>query len=282
MTRRPASVRTRAVQALAQRLLAARPGLALEAGGYAPSPEDTLLPGLAEAAEVEFRGGSGDEWRRKIRAPHSSSALAANVFLPFRVFDRLSELHLPGLGAGFGTLRLEGRVPSGLSRANAPNLDVLLTGERLAVGVESKLIEPLSPHAARFSPRYRDEAVGAWRDGPWFHEMLRLMKAADAYRHLDAAQLVKHAFGLANTFPDARPMLVYLFWEPADPACDPAFTRHRDEVADFAGRVAGGTPGFVALSYPELWTAWRSESPSPWLSAHLNALEARYSARLGD
>ncbi len=43
------------------------------------------------------------------------------------------------------------------------------------------------------------------------------------YRHLDAAQLIKHYLGLPNTFPGRDVTLLYLFWEPADAADFPGF-----------------------------------------------------------
>ena len=83
--------------------------------------------------------------------------------------------------------------------------------------------------------------------------MLRLMDRPDSYVWLDAAQLIKHSFGLARTFSDRLVTLLYLFWEPSNPDASPAFAEHRREIATFAERVAGSTPAFKAVSYPELW-----------------------------
>ena len=38
-----------------------------------------------------------------------------------------------------------------------------------------------------------------------------------------------------------------------DAGLSPLFAKHRREIDAFAERVAGGTPKFEALSYPELW-----------------------------
>src|SRR5690606_26142948 len=98
----------------------------------------------------------------------------------------------------------------------------------------------------------------------------------ESYVWLDAAQLIKHAFGLARAFPDHEVTLLYLYWEPANPEYGPEFARHREEVAAFAERVAGATPAFSAMSYPELWRFWQETEPADWLVRHLSDLRARY------
>ena len=66
------------------------------------------------------------------------------------------------------------------------------------------------------------------------------------YRHLDAAQLIKHAYGLVTEGRRARPasgVLWYIYAEPKKrgnveiPV--PAHILHRAEIADFKSRVAG-------------------------------------------
>lgn len=78
--------------------------------------------------------------------------------------------------------------------------------------------------------------------------MLRLRDRPDKYTWLDAAQLIKHAFGLARSFPDRPVTLLYLFWKPANPTADPEFVAHRDEIEEFRARVAGSSPAFEAMS----------------------------------
>jgi hypothetical protein len=150
-----------------------------------------------------------------------------------------------------------------------------MSSHSTVIGIESKLTEYLGPHKASFSPAYSEQIRDERREQGYFREMLRLMEAPDYYKWLDAAQLIKHGFGLAKTFPDKAVSLCYLYWEPANPESSPAFAEHRAEIAEFADRVAGSTPSFFALSYPELWSSWRPEAP-PWLSRHIDELEARY------
>ena len=96
------------------------------------------------------------------------------------------------------------------------------------------------------------------------------------YRHLDAAQLVKHYLGLRNTFPGRNVTLLYLFWEPTNAADFPEFRRHRDEIATFAESTSVSAVHFIAMSHPELWTEWETLEKPAWLGGHVAYLRARY------
>jgi hypothetical protein len=87
---------------------------------------------------------------------------------------------------------------------------------------------------------------------------------------------VKHAFGIAHTFPGKPTTLIYLFWEPSNAGAYPFFAEHRAEVGRFAASIDGGGPKFVAMSYPELWESWDAPSMPQWLRAHVELLRMRY------
>ena len=87
--------------------------------------------------------------------------------------------------------------------------------------------------------------------------------------------MVKHAFGLAHTYPGQEVTLLYLFWEPGNPDEHSVFLEHRKEIQEFTKRVEGSSPSFSALSYPELWNSWARKAPE-WLGEHLQAIESRY------
>ena|SRR5205823_7171811 len=106
--------------------------------------------------------------------------------------------------------------------------------------------------------------------------MQQLIRDRQTFWWLDAAQLVKHAFGLAYTFPDRPTTLLYLFWEPLNPEAFPVFAEHRAEVARFAALMRGACPQFVSISYPELWTLWEMQPQCDWLPAHISRLRGRY------
>jgi hypothetical protein len=63
-----------------QREWAARTGQTLTDKGYCGCDDDNIYGGLSDSARREFGEGGGQELAGKIRAPHSSSALACNWF----------------------------------------------------------------------------------------------------------------------------------------------------------------------------------------------------------
>jgi hypothetical protein len=254
-----------------------RPDILIDGNGYAPDFRDTLLKMvLPEDFEGDLRAGDGNKLGTKFRATHSSSGLGVNCFAPFR--GRIGDLNLQ-TDDMFDVLKFEQKCPTGLRGGRSPNLDVLFSGPTGVVGVESKLTEYLSRHRAKFSPAYVEQIRDARRDQAYYRELERLLDAPDSYVWLDAAQLIKHAFGLSRTFGHQPVTLLYLFWEPVNPDCSPEFAAHRREIELFAQRVAGSTPRFSAMSYPELWATWRETAPV-WLSRHLDELEARYLIRI--
>ena len=163
-----------------------------------------------------------------------------------------------------------------LSTRACGNLDVLLESPDGVVAIESKCTEHLHRHKAHFKPAYDTEIRDERRNSSWFREMRRLVEDPEAYFWLNAAQLVKHAFGLAYTFRDRPVILLYLFWEPPNSEALPIFAEHRAEVARFAELVSGGGPEFVAMSYPELWRWWDTLLEPEWLPTHVARLRARY------
>jgi hypothetical protein len=74
------------------------------------------------------------------------------------------------------------------------------------------------------------------------------MSGAVSFRHLDAAQLLKHALGLATQHQQEGFGLYYLYY---DVPC-PASAVHSEEVARFAERV-GGELAFQAMTYQDLY-----------------------------
>lgn len=115
----------------------------------------------------------------------------------------------------------------------------------------------------------------------WPFETLRdrLRSGQEGFVHLDAAQLVKHAFGLVT---DARrlgkrPALAYAYAEPKargenEIAAD-TLRAHRDEIHRFCSLVQGAEVQFAAFSYRE----WLSEWPvDPDVKAHGRALAGRF------
>jgi hypothetical protein len=260
--------------ALIGALSATTPNIALDKNGYVSEAAHNLVPGIRLTDfEADLRQGDGNEMEGKFRAAYLSSALGVNNFAPFKT--NVAALSLPRSGP-FTSLQFERKCPHGLAGRRSPNLDILVEGPNGVVAIESKCLEYLSPHSAKFAPAYEREIQDARRQSAWFEEMKHLIQEPHRYRWLDAAQLVKHAFGLAYTFPGRPVTLLYLFWEPSNPDSHPIFAEHRAEIARFKAAIRSDGLSFLAMSYPELWHFWEGNDNR----AHVNRLKARYSARL--
>lgn len=241
-----------------------------------------FLPGVpGEAVLAALRRSPGSELASgKFDSPESSAALVANGFGWF--LERPGALPpLPGVPMGQPeTVEIEAEIRFPWSGGRHPWLDVAITTPTTLVGVESKRYEPFRPgKAVGFSEAYdsRDWGPGMAR----FTAMRRaLTEGRQSYRHLDAVQLVKHAYGLRTQgLKRARgAVLVYLHAAPMawanGKAVDPAaIARHEAEVADFSRQVKGDAVTFVALRWSELLSDWSGRAD---LAPHAAAVTNRF------
>lgn len=223
---------------------------------------DHVLSRLAKAGGNEINSG-------KFASPESSAALAVNTFGWF--IDRPVLLPpFPGLNLDLVAAAVDveycARFP--WTGGRHPWLDAVIETPRHIVGVESKRFEPYRDRkSVSLSPAY-DRPV-------WGNQMTRYEAMRDALRSgdekfelLDAAQLVKHAFGLiTNAARKGKDgVLVYLFAEP--PSLNGrlidfgVFVRHRTEIARFVEFVTGSAIQFHALSYREWLSSWPADPPA--------------------
>ena len=237
-----------------------------------PVLQDGILPGLpADLIRAQYAVAPGNEIESgKFLSPESSAALAANAFGIF--LDKPTAL--PPLPIGDDEewhpisvkLEAENRFP--WSGGRHPWLDVLVELPTAVVGVESKRYEP-------FRNKGKPELSDAYWRPVWGDNMGRFCQVRDDLRsqsllfeRLDAAQLVKHAFGLRTAVhrvsgPEIKiPVLLYLYAEPLSwpdgrPVPPEHISVHRQEVDQFAERVAGDEVRFVGLSYGELLHTWK-------------------------
>jgi hypothetical protein len=235
--------------------------------GYAANWEENLVAGSPlDEIRKDFTEGAGRELGEKFRAAHSSAALAVNTFSPWRTAPR--DLALGGI-AGFRSIRFEERCPTGLG-GTPPHLDLLADGD-LPVAVESKCTEWMQPKTAMFADAY-DRLESSQGDSPWFEEMLGLRQEPRRYMFLDAAQLVKHYFGLSARYPRQEVLLIYLYWEPANHQDWSACFEHRAEANALAAKVEQSDVRLLPLSHRQLWSELeRHSSPD-----HIRYLKARY------
>lgn len=236
-------------------------------------PADALLAALRRSPGNEVDSGKFDN-------PESSSALAVNAFGWF--LERPAALPpLPGVPMGQPEqVEIEAEMRFPWSGGRHPWLDAAVTTATTLVGVESKRYEPFRPgKTVTFSEAYDSRD---WGQGMAAYDRLRaeLTSGRLRFRHLDAVQLVKHAYGLRN---QARKrgkgaVLVYLHAAPAAWASgkpvDPAAIRaHAAEVAGFAARVKGADVVFVPVRWSDLLAQWANV---PALAGHVAAIRARF------
>ncbi|MBL9046426.1 MAG: hypothetical protein JNK34_03815 [Tabrizicola sp.] len=241
-----------------------------------------FLPGVpVDAVVAALKRSPGNELDSgKFSSPESSAALAVNAFGWF--LQQPCKLPpLPGVPMGQPeTVEIEAEMRFPWAGGRHPWLDAAVTTATTLVGVESKRYEPFRPGKTTvFSEAYDSRD---WGPGMARYTAMRqaLTEGRQSYRHLDAAQLVKHAYGLRTQgLKRARgAVLVYLHaapatWASGKPVSPEAITLHEAEVADFARAVKGDAVTFVPLRWSDLLVEWQA---SPALSAHATALTARF------
>ena len=244
------------------------------AGTHALRFADALVPTLAADdiawAHAQLAARAKGELRPaaagtvQAHAAWSSTALTCSAFAAWRT--RPEALTVGGLGP-FADVRLEERllIPHG---GGTPNLDVALeAGAGALIGIESKLTEHLSPKPPRpWRPAYRRPSMAAELRGGWSTTFADLLDGSWTPRHLDAAQLVRHALSLRGAHD-----LVLVYWEPADGDELPETRAHREEVAELLDRIGDAPPRLHALPWSRLLDEWE-----PVLPAHVAALRERY------
>jgi hypothetical protein len=238
-----------------------------------------LLPGVpVERVATALGAAAGQELASgKFGSPESSSALAVNGFGPFLEspgtlppFPCLHDLDWPAL-----TVDIERQMRFPWAGGRHPWLDAAVETATQLIGVESKRFEPFrDSKLANLSPKYSSHH---WDEGmqPWWMMRDHLLAEPAAFRHLDAAQLVKHGYGLVTEAKrrGKSPVLLYLFAEPTEGRAikAQAIADHRSEIARFAGGVTGSTVRFAACS----WREWLTSFP-PSLSDHADRVVARF------
>ena len=257
----------------AKQALWKKSGLSHDANGYVEDRQTNFIPGVtAEMIKDDYHNGDGQEWSRKIRAIHSSAALAANTFGIWK--KQPAELTLLNL-SGFDTLEFEVKCPTGLG-GKPPSLDVLIQSQDTVIGIESKLLEPLKLKKPQFAKSYTRENLPLCEDA-WWSLLLRVHKWSPS--HLDAVQLIKHYLGLRKKFADGKKVfLLCLFWMPLNAVEIREYDQHAKELKEFCTSVQdSGTAQFVAMDYLQLWNSWESNK---LMAEHARLLMNRYCVKI--
>ncbi len=186
--------------------------------------DNLFLPGLpVDAIRSAYLAAPGNEIASgKFASPESSAALVANTFGAF-LTEPATLLALPGTsdcGWPAQSVRLEAIVRFPWAGGRHPCLDVLIVTSTALIGIESKRFEPFrSRESEPMSDAYWRPVFGSGMIG---YERCRngLRDGSLRFARLDAAQLIKHAFGLRTAVHrkkeliGKRPVLLYLYAEP--------------------------------------------------------------------
>lgn len=244
-----------------QRKWAESADLAPDERGYLERVADNLWKPLSPRTKSAFDKGSGSELQdspsrpAKMKALHSSSALAVNFFDSWVDKDASALRQVLDLDYEIASIAFEAQYPTGLT-GNPPNLDValqLVNGNIIAI--ESKFSEWLTPKSrnkAPFKSKYFPEGKGLWQANNLTHSQelaASMSRGNTAFHYLDAAQLLKHALGLATQFGDQF-SLYYAYYDWPGPESE----THRGEIDHFANAV-GSELRFRAISYQTLFVS---------------------------
>lgn len=235
-------------------------------------PEDLVRAALAAAGGKEIESGKFDSLE-------SSAALAVNAFgwfinrpseLP--AFPTLADIDWPAM-----RVDVERQMRFPWRGGRHPWLDAAVETQTHLVGVESKRFEPFrDAKSVSLSDAYDRDVWGA--EMAPFTRMRDGLRAGEVhFVHLDAVQLVKHAFGLVTegNRTGKSPVLLYLYAEPAmrgtSVIAPETLAHHRAEITTFASEVADAAVRFAACSYREWFADWNSD-----VRPHADALLSRF------
>ena len=238
-------------------------------------PKDLILARYQLAAGKELTSG-------KFSSPESSSALVANAFGFFASRPDLLALPEPALEGGEAIrVELEAEMRFPWSGGRHPWLDVVVETKDRLIGIESKRYEPFrGSKLAMLSDAY---GRPVWGEAMKPYEAMRdALRDGRTFVRLDAAQLVKHAFGLRTQAVRAgkTAVLCYLYAEPTKfpggrTIAQAELDLHRHEITQFKADVSDGDceVAFTSFTYADLLKHWQG---LPLLAAHAAAMSARF------
>ncbi len=233
--------------------------------------QEYVISRLSKAAGKELESG-------KFLSPESSSALAVNTFAFFNPFSQKMP-PLPKIENSFPAISVDieyqARFPWRGGRH--PWLDAFVETETNIIGIESKRFEP-------FRDAKKIDISDAYDRHVWGDNMARYKKLRDnlrdrslTFKYLDAAQLLKHAFGMVTEGKrkSKLPILFYIFAEPralqSKVISPEQHLEHRMECNLFKEFVKGDEVRFEYCSYMEWLATWPSE-----LEIHANSIIEKF------
>jgi len=230
---------------------------------YTTTTADNLFKTLNKETKKELEAGDGRELNgktdrpAKIQALHSSSALAINVFDYWRESTDISPITAScGLSRADRELAGEIQFEKKLSIDNrfqySPNLDVVIlpqSGRYIVYAIECKLTEAYSSRAHGGLDHKYLTNEDVWQNLSETQRLAKKLSPNDnLFRHLHAAQLIKHILGLNRRFGHSRYRFLYLWY---DALGEPGYV-HRKEVEEFADVVRSDGVVFHETTYQDV------------------------------
>jgi len=220
--------------------------------------------------EDDMSKGSGSELKGekpKFASIASSSALAVNTFALWKPdknkSENLKRLEIMGM-KDFEHLKFERKFKNGIG--TPPNLDVALTNDSTVLAIECKFLEPFGTKKAEFKNAYIK--TDSRKKSKWNDLKNEIINGKVEFKHLDAAQLIKHFYGIAHDKDNngKEKILMYLYWSPEEKNIkeSKAHKQHMEELELFKKKVNGDEQvKFIAMSYQELWKQWDDNHKTP-------------------
>lgn len=229
------------------------------AKSYVYELQDNLFEPLLPEARREFEAGDGkepisDTNDGRMYAVHSSSALCCNVFHYWRRIGEFSPIaqacRLPSTGIQQIRFEVKHRIADRFERP--PNLDVEIgygeTNRLRASAIECKFGEPFGREHQGLRTAYLQEAH-LWDDLPASRELAIQISPEDhRFKHLHAAQLLKHILGLKSSYGKDGFRLLYLWY--AVPGIEGV--NHAQEIEEFAAIAMGDGITFQSWTYQQV------------------------------
>lgn len=263
-----------------QRQWAKSTGLTPNPSGYLTTIEENLFQPLNEDTKIAFDNGSGLElqdtpsYPAKMKALHSSSALAVNFFDHWIGKNTSALTTALGLNSKIVTIKFEEQFPTGLP-GNPPNLDIVLElANGHIIGIESKFSEWLSKKLAvdsPFKPKYFPEGQDLWANKflPKAQKLAEaISRGKEIFNYLDAPQLLKHALGMATKL-DQEFSLFYIYFDWPSYESE----THHQEINRFTALIDGSLK-FQAMSYQQLFALLVKKNGTD--KSYINYLKTRY------
>ncbi len=240
-------------------------------------PKELIAQALQASPGNEIESGKFD-------SPESSAALAVNTFGFF--LERPADLPpLSGTetnGWPARVVAIEKCVRFPWRGGKHPWLDAYAETGTHMIGIESKRYEPFrGPSNKTFSDAYRRRVWGEHM-GPFEKLRDQLAKRKVEFHHLDAVQLVKHAFGLRThaSKNSKQAILLYLYAEPSSwpngkIIPEVRIQKHREEVALFGEFVRHAEVDYKHLTYKQLLSTLE-ESENEEVRRHAQNISERF------